>query len=147
MRCRIRSSVVSEKLVGNIGDDWKYKVKIEYHNPGLARVDELKVDEHQLTPGTTQVPPVSGAVDWSVPGSACGTSLNLRLTLDATEVDWLFDDENSNSILVPVECPGPGGPPFEIEPEISVTVKEAPNLLSNSATLTVKLRITARCSN
>lgn len=144
MECKITFSLVLESLVGDIGDDWEYSVQAKVFNPGLSGVGTISVPEHQLTPGTSQAPPGPGqAVE--IPAGACGTGPQVELTVNATEVDWLIDDEGSNVIVVPMECPGPGGPSFTIEPEISVRVRESPRFLSGSATFKVRVRLVATC--
>jgi hypothetical protein len=66
--------------------------------------------------------------------------------IHAREVDLLVDDKGSNETVIPMECPGPGGAPYIIEPTIAVQVKESPGLRKAGATLTIKVRLTARCT-
>jgi len=144
MECKITFSLVLESLVGDIGDDWEYSVQAKVFNPGLTGAGTIGIPEHQLAPGRSQPPPGAGQ-SVVIPAGACGTGPRVELTVNATEVDWLIDDHGSNVIVVPMECPGPGGPPFTIQPEISVVVRESPRFFGGSATLKVKVSLVAAC--
>ena len=144
MDCKITFSLVQESLAGDIGDDWKYSVQAKVFNPGLTGAGTINVPEHRLTPGTSQPPP-GPAQAVVIPAGACGTGPRVELTVNATEVDWLIDDKGSKVVTVPMECPGPGGPPFTLEPEVAVPVRESPRFLGGSATLRVKVRLVAAC--
>ncbi len=144
MPCVITFSLVSESLTGDIGDDWEYQVEARVFNPGITGAGTIRVSEHRLRPGTTQAPPgPSRAV--AIPAGRCGSAPRIQLTVNATEVDWLIDDEGSNVVNVQTECPGPGGPPITVEREVSVGVRESPRLLGGSATFKVKARLVASC--
>jgi hypothetical protein len=145
MECKITFSLILESLVGDIGDDWKYSVRAEVLNPGPTGAGTINVPEHRLTPGTSQLPPGVGQI--VIPAGACGTGPRVKLTLNATEVDFLIDDKGSNTITVPMECPGPGGGTFTLapDPEIQVSVRESPGILGGAATLKVKVRLVAAC--
>lgn len=143
MACEIAFSLLQEHLAGDIGDDWEYSVRAEVRNPLVVSSGEIHCPEHILTPGMTQSPPTTGAV--VIRAGDCGTGPNVRLVIHAKEVDLLVDDKGSNETVIPMECPGPGGAPYTIEPTISVNVKERPGLGKASAKLTIKVRLTARC--
>ena len=143
MACEIVFSLLQEHLAGDIGDDWEYSVRAEVRNPMLVSTGEIKCPEHILTPGTNQPPPNTAAI--VLRAGDCGTAPRVRLVINAREVDLLVDDMGSSETVIPMECPGPGGAPYTIEPTIAVQVKENPGLGKNSATLTIKVRLTARC--
>jgi hypothetical protein len=142
MPCTITFSLLTESLAGNIGDDWEYTVYAKVYNPGMTGGGSLRVDEHQLAPGSTQACPPGQVV---IPAGDCGTGPRVELTLTAVEADFLVDDKGSNVLSVLMECPGPGGPPFVLEPEITARVREAPGFLGGAASLKVKARLVARC--
>lgn len=144
MKCQITLDLVSESLDGDIGDDWAYSVEAKVFNPGLTGAGTISVPEHTLKPGSSQGSPGRNLAV-KIPAGACGTGPKVELTLNATEVDLILDDEGSNVIQVPMECPGPGGPPFTLEPEIVAKVLENPNFLGGAAKLTIKVRLTATC--
>jgi hypothetical protein len=143
MACEIVFSLVQEFLAGDIGDDWEYSVLAEVRNPTVVSSGEIRCPEHKLTPGTNQPPPNSSAI--VLRAGDCGTSPSVRLVIHAKEVDLLVDDKGSNETIIPMECPGPGGAPYIIDPTISVHVKERPSLRPAGATLTIKVRLVARC--
>ena len=143
MACEIVFSLLTESVTGDIGDDWEYTVRAEVRNPMVISTGGISCPEHKLTPGTTQPAPNTGAV--VIRAGECGTGPTVRLVLHAKEVDLLVDDKGSNELIVPMECPGPGGAPWTIEPEIVARVKERPALKPKEATLRIKVRLTARC--
>lgn len=100
MSCKITMSLVTESLAGNIGDDWEYSVEAKVFNPGLTGAGTINVPEHQLIPGSTQAPPGGGRAV-SITAGNCATGPRVALTVDATEVDWLIDDHDSNVLNVP----------------------------------------------
>lgn len=141
MPCVIQFQLVSEQLSsGNVGDDWEYKVNAVVLNPGPVSAGEHPVAEHTLAPGAAK--PLPGTMI-ALPAGDCGTGPRVKLTLSATEVDLFFDDHGKAEIIVPMECPGPGGPAFTREATLSAQVKESP--IGGRATLTVKVRLSARC--
>jgi len=143
MSCKINFSLITESLTGNIGDDWKYKVIADVFNPNLTGRGTISVNEHTLTPGTSKAVPNNNII--RIPAGACATGPTVKITIEAEEVDWLIDDDETNSLTIPMECPGPGGNPYEIEETISVVVKEEPNIFGNNATLEVIVRLVAEC--
>lgn len=144
MACKISFSLVLESLTGDIGDDWEYSVQAKVFNSALTGAGGISIPEHRLTPGTSQQPPGPVQVI-EIPAGDCGTGPRVELTVTATEVDWAVDDHGSNVMVVPMECPGPGGPAFIIEPEIAVRVREAPRFLGGVAVFRVKVRLVASC--
>ena len=143
MPCEIRFALLTESLAGDIGDDWEYAVRAEVRNPMVVSAGGITCPEHTLVPGTTQPAPNRGAI--VLRAGDCGTGPTVRLVINAMEVDLLVDDKAANELIVPMECPGPGGADYTVEPEIVAHVKERPGLLKTRATLTIKVRLTARC--
>jgi hypothetical protein len=144
MACEIVFSLLQEYLAGDIGDDWEYTVRAEVRNPALVSTGEIKCPEHILKPGTNQPAPNTSAI--VLRAGDCGTAPRVRLVINAREVDLLVDDKGSNESVIPLECPGPGGAPYTVEPTIAVQVKERPGLSKDGATLSIKVRLTARCT-
>ena len=143
MACEIVFSLLTESLTGDIGDDWEYTVRAEVRNPMVISTGGIGCAEHTLKPGTIQPSPNSTAV--VIRAGECGTGPTVRLVIHAKEVDLLIDDKGSNELIVPMECPSPGGAPYTVEPEIVARVRERPALKPKEAVLTVKVRLTARC--
>ena len=144
MTCKITLSLVSESLTGDVGNDWAYSVRADMLDPLVFGSGIIQVPEHQLRPGTTQEPPSQGRAIQLDAGD-CGTETRVRLTLEATEVDFFVDDHGSNVLVVPVVCPAPGGEPTTIEAEIVARVKEAPGFQGGVAELRVKVKLVGRC--
>ena len=143
MACEIVFSLVQEYLAGDVGDDWEYTVRAEVRNPLVMSSGEIHCPEHTLKPGTNQPPPTTGAI--VLRAGDCGTAPRVRLVIHAKEVDLLVDDKGSNETIIPMECPGPGAQEYTIEPTIAVLVKERPGLSKAGATLSIKVRLVARC--
>jgi hypothetical protein len=144
MTCKITLSLVSESLTGDVGNDWTYSVRADLLDPLVFGSGTISVPEHLLRPGTTQAPPNPGRAIQLSAGD-CGASVSVRLTLEATEVDFLVDDHGSNVMVIPVECPGPGGEPYTVDAEIAARVKEAPGFQGGVAELRIKVKLVARC--
>ena len=144
MDCKIRFSIVSEGLTGDIGDDWEYSVTARVYNPTLSSVGTISVDEHRLEPGTTQRPPV-GAQGITLRGGPAGSSVRVELSVRAREVDWIFHDDGSDQISVDLYCPAADEPPVTLEPEIAVSVRETPRIFGGTARLKIKVRLVASC--
>jgi hypothetical protein len=144
MPCEISLLVVEESLTGDIGDDWEYTIRADLLDPLAFGSGTIHVREHLLKPGSTQVPPVPDH-PLVLEGGDCGSEVRLRLTLQATEVDWLVDDHGSNVTMTSVPCPGPGQERIKTELEISARVKEAPGFQGGLAVLKVKLVAVASC--
>jgi hypothetical protein len=144
MTCKITLSLVSESLTGDVGNDWAYSLKADMLDPLVFGSGIFQVTEHLLRPGSTQEPPNQGRAI-QLDAGECGAEVRVRLTLEATEVDFLVDDHGSNVLVVPVMCPAPGGEPISIEAEIAARVKEAPGFQGGVAELRVKVRLVARC--
>ena len=103
----------------------------------------IEVPLHVLRPGNAKEPPNTGRAIMLEAGDGPG-EVSVRLTLEATEVDFLVDDHGSNVQVVSVPLPKPGDEPIATEPEISARVKEAPGFHGGSAILTIKVRLVAR---
>lgn len=144
MACVITLSLLQESLSGDIGNDWEYKVRADMVDPMVFGSGVIEVPEHLLRPGVTQAPP-DPARSVELEAGDCGAEVRVRLTLEATEVDWLVDDQGSNVLVITVECPPPGSAPKVFEPEISARVREAPGFQGGPAVLRVKVRLVARC--
>jgi hypothetical protein len=145
MDCKLTVSVVEEGVEGDIGDDWEYSVTATIFDAAGTAIGsgKIRVDEHRLTPGTAQPPPK--AVGFRTSAGRCGTFPKVELKVDVNEVDWLVDDPGSKTVIVPIECPGPGKSPFTKETAISIIVRERPTVLGGQATFTLKVRLIAVC--
>ena len=145
MECKITVSVVQESLEGDIGDDWEYSITATILDPSGARkaTARIPVKKHTLKPGTSQPPPQ--AVGVKIPAGRCGTHPHVELKVDVSEVDWLVNDPGTKTIVVPVECPGSGKPPFTKDAVIAIQVRERPAILRGEATFTLRLRLVAAC--
>ena len=146
MPCTILMTVVRESLEGDIGDDWTYTVGATVLNPTAVGTGDITIEEHTLSPGTTQEPP-QPTRSLSLPAGPCNKEAKVQLMLVAREVDPLVDDTGDNSASVSVTCPGPDGAPSYIEHDIAVKVYEEPRVLGGEATLTVTVQLVASCGN
>lgn len=144
MPAEITLSLVQESLTGDVGNDWQYTVKADLIDPLVFGSGVIEVHEHLLRPGATQAPPES-THPVALAAGDCGAETRLRLTLEATEVDWLIDDNASNVTMITVQCPAAGAEPTVAEHEIEARVREAPGFQGGLAVLKLKLRVTARC--
>jgi len=144
MPCKIILSLVEESLTGDVGSEWEYVIKADLMDPMLYGSGKIEVPQHVLRPGNTQVPPEAGRAIMLEAGE-CGGEVSVRLTLEATEVDFFVDDHGSNVRVVSVECPKPGGDPIASEPDIWARVREAPGFQGGSAVLKIRVRLVARC--
>src|SRR5687768_16040176 len=128
MACSVKVTLLSEALSGNIGDDWEYSLDIKVFNPGLTGAGTITVPEHNLKPGTRQQPPGPlRAV--TMPAGPCESGPRVELNLFAAEVDLIDDDEQEGTQIVPLECPGLGNPPYSIEYDFGLRVREEPRFL------------------
>ena len=145
MECKLTVSVVEESVEGDIGDDWEYAVTATVIDAKGRSIESgrIRVPEHLLKPGAAQPPPQAAGV--KVRAGACGTFAKVELRVDVNEVDWLVDDPGSRTVLVPIDCPAQGKPPFTKEAEISIPVRERPKVLGGEATFKLKLRLVAIC--
>lgn len=145
MECKLTVSVLEESVDGNIGDDWEYGVTATVIDANGRSIESgrIRVPEHILKPGAAQPPPQPAGV--KVRAGACNSFAKVELRVDVNEVDWLVDDPASKTIMVPIDCPGHGKPPFTREAEISVQVRERPKLLGGEATFKLKLKLSVVC--
>lgn len=143
MTCTISLSLVEESLSGDIGNDWQYQVRADMVDPRVFGSGVIEVPEHLLSPGTAQPPPDADRTVELAAGDD-GAEVRVRLTLEATEVDWLIDDHASNVKVVTVQCPLPGAEPTVVETEIAARVREAQGYQGGLAILTIKARLVAR---
>lgn len=141
MACTIKVTLVSERVDGDIGDDWQYSLAAEVFNPGSLGHGRLDVARHKLAPGDVQVPPNQQTL--KLPGGESGTTARVELTLAAAEVDWIFSDTGEKQAKVELRCPEAGEAPVILEREVAVHVEEKPRLVGGSANLIVKVRVAA----
>ena len=134
MTCRIKLSLLSEHVDGDIGDDWKYSVEARLPGQAGSKPGRIVVAPHKIKPGVTHELP-------EIPG----TDVELELHLLAAEMDWILSDIGEETATIAVRCPGPGAPSEVIEREVAVRVTETPLVLGGSANLILKLRIEAVC--
>ena len=144
MSSQITLTLLQESLSGDIGSDWKYQLKADLIDPLVFGSGLIEVSEHLLRPGATQAPPESTHPITLAAGD-CGAETRLRLTLEATEVDWLIDDNASNVSMITVRCPAPGAEPTVAEHEVAARVREAPGFQGGLAVLKLKVRVVAEC--
>jgi hypothetical protein len=145
MPCTITFTLLQESLTGDVGNDWQYTVRADILDPMVYGSGLIEIPEHQLRPGATQRPPNGDTAVELDGGEQCGAEVRVRLTLEATEVDWLIDDNATNVTVASVQCPTPGAEPTVTEAEIAAHVKEAPGFQGGLAVLTVKVRLVGRC--
>jgi hypothetical protein len=145
MECKLTVSVVEESVEGNIGDDWEYWVTATVIDAKGRSIEagKIRVPEHQLKPGTTQPPPQAAGV--KIRAGACGTPAKVELRVDVNEVDWLVDDPGTKTVMIPIDCPAQGKPPFTKDTVISIHVRERPKLLRGEATFKLTIRLMAIC--
>lgn len=144
MACKVTMTLLSESQQGNIGDDWKYSVEAKVFNQGLKGTATIKVPKHKLSSGATQEPPgPPQPVD--IPAGDGGGELMIRLTLVATEVDFLKSDSGETQVNFHMPAPSPGTAPITRETSLSVGVRESPGLMDETAVLTLQLKLVASC--
>lgn len=142
MTCKLTISLLSESQQGNIGDDWKYQIDIKVFNQGLAGHGTIDVAKHNLASGTTQAPP-NGTESVIIDACEAGNELLVRLTLNATEVDFLKSDRGETQLNMHMPSPSPGAAPISREIELSVGVRESPGLMDETAILSLQLKLVA----
>jgi hypothetical protein len=142
---KIVFSILEENHEGPIGDDWRYWVEAKVFNAGLKGQGKITVKKHSLPTGTTQVPP--GPLEpIELAAGECGTTVKVKLTLEATEVDLFRNDVGTVDIDTHLDCPGPGEEPLVRDGEISVGVVESPGVTGETSILTLKIRLVLSCS-
>lgn len=145
MSCKVMISVISERVVGDIGDDWAYVIDASAWNAGVEQsAGTITVDEHRIVPGAAAKAPTR-AQGVTLEAGDCGTAARVVIKVAATEVDWLVDDAGSDEVTIPVECPGPGGPRTTLTHDMAFEVEEAPGFLGGNAEFQLKLSIVAWC--
>ena len=144
MPCNVTLTLLQESLTGDVGSDWQYTVRADMVDPKVFGSGSIGVPSHKLRPGATQAPPNAGE-ELALEAGECGGKVGVRLTPQATELDWLVDDHGSNVLVVQVKCPAPGGEPITTDAEIAARVREAPVSTGGVAVLKVKVRLVARC--
>jgi hypothetical protein len=144
MGCKIGVSLISERVDGDIGDDWEYDVEARISNHPGSQPGRIEVENHKLTPGVMRELP--GTYSTELDAGPCGSDANLELHLQARELDWVFSDVGDHKTTIRVECPGPGAEPLEMSREVAVRVEEKPLVLGGAATLILMIRITASCA-
>lgn len=142
MTCKLTISLLSESQQGNIGDDWKYHIDIKVFNQGLAGHGTIDVAKHILASGSTQPPP-GGTESVTIDAGEAGNELLVRLTLQATEVDFLKSDCGETQLNLHMPSPSLGAAPISREAELSVGVRESPGLMDETAVLSLQLQLVA----
>lgn len=145
MECKLTVSIVEESVDGDIGDDWEYTVTATVIDANGRSIESgrIRVPEHLLKPGPPQPPPQAAGV--KIRAGACGAFPKVELRVDVNEVDWLVDDPATKTVMVAIESPGQGKPPFAKETEIAIQVRERPKVLGGQATFKLRLRLAAVC--
>jgi len=136
-------ALISERVDGDIGDDWEYAVEARVSDQTGSHTGRIEVEQHKLTPGVMRELPGNHSTE--VAAGPCGSDARLELHLRAAEIDWVFSDVGEHKTTIRVECPGPGTGPREMLREVAVRVEEKPLVLGGVATLILKIRITAAC--
>lgn len=142
MNGRITITLLTERQDGQIGDDWKYEIGVKVFNGGLVSEGSIEVPEHQLSSGTTEVPP-GPPEPLVLDAGAVGDEVLVRIRLDATEVDALVSDHGSSSRDFSIRCPAAGESPVTQDVTISAGVMEAPAIAGESSVLQLALRLVA----
>ena len=143
MGCRISVALISERVDGDIGDDWEYAVEVRVAGVGGTDSGRIEVERHKLTPGVMRELP--GVHSTDVAAGPCGSVAELELHLRAAEIDWVFSDVGEHSTRMRIDCPGAGTSPAVMDREVGVRVEERPLIIGGAATLILKVRITAAC--
>jgi len=139
MAAKVTFSVLQESHEGPIGDDWRYWVDAKVFNQGLKGTGKISVEKHSLPTGTTQEPPgPPEAVE--IPAGDSGEPLNIKVRLEATEVDLFKNDVGETSIDLTIDCPAPGEEPLVHDHDISVGVVESPGMTGETSIFGLKLR-------
>lgn len=144
MGCKIDVSLISERVDGDIGDDWEYDVEARILDHPGSQSGRIEVENHKLTPGIMRELP--GTHSTELDAGPCGSEVDIELHLQARELDWVFSDVGDHKTTIRVVCPGPGAEPLELSREVAVRVEEKPLVLGGAATLILMIRITASCS-
>ena len=144
MAAKVVFSILQENHAGPIGDDWRYWVEAKVFNQGLKGKGKIEVKKHSLPSGTTQEPRGPPA-PLEVPAGECGQKVQIKLTLEATEVDLIRNDVGITDLDTYLNCPGPGEEPLVHDGEISVGVIESPGLTGETSIFTLKFRLVLSC--
>jgi len=142
MACKVTMTLLSESQQGNIGDDWKYTLEAKVFNQGLKGTGTLTIPKHKLRSGVTQEPPGPPAPVEITAGDG-GAEIMVRLTLLATEVDFLKSDSGETQVNFHMPTPAAGATPITRETEVSVGVRESPGLMDETGVLTLALKLVA----
>lgn len=144
MAAKVVFSILQENHEGPIGDDWRYWVEAKVFNQGLKGTGKIEVKKHSLPSGTTQEPPGPPA-PLELPAGECGHKVQVKLTLQATEVDLFRNDVGKVDIDTRLECPGPGEEPLVHDGKISVGVVESPGMTGETSIITLSYRLLLSC--
>lgn len=139
--CRVTVIVAGERVDGDIGNTWGYTLTGVLKNTRTAARDQLNVPVHVLEPGLDHPAPTGTFLD--LRAASPGPAVELRLTLTALEHDWVFPDTGTRSWNIPVRLPEPGGAALSEWRDIVLRVHESPRFLGGTATLTLRLQISA----
>lgn len=142
MNGKVTVTLLSERQDGQIGDDWQYKLGVMVFNGDLVDEGSIEVPVHTLSAGSPQEPPGPPEPLVLNAGSA-GSDVLVRLRLDATEVDALFDDHGTSSKDFSIRCPGPDEPPVSEDVTVSAGVMESHGLGGESSMLKLTVRLSA----
>jgi hypothetical protein len=140
MAFKVTISVLSETQEGDIGDDWRFDLKVKVFNEGLKGEGNIKVKKHNLPAGTVQDPPGPPEPLVLQGGDADGQML-VRLNLKATEVDLFQNDSGTVERDMTCPCPTEQDRISAHQTDLSVGVRESPGFLNQVAIFTLKLRI------
>ena len=141
MNCKLTMTLISESQKGECGDDWKYDLQAEVFNGGQVGRGRIAVPKHTLESGSVQGPFGSPEPVVLFEGD-CASDLEVKLDLEATEVDLFVNDVGKASKTILIEPPHPGSSKLTKEVDIVVNVKEAPAILNKLSVFTLRVRFT-----
>ena len=141
MNCKLTMTLISESQKGECGDDWKYDLQAEVFNGGSIGKGRISVPKHTLESGSIREPFGSPEPVVLYEGE-CESELEVKLDLEATEVDLFVNDVGKASRKILIESPHPGSNKLTREIDIDVNVKEAPAILNKEAVFTLRVRFT-----
>jgi hypothetical protein len=138
-------TLVSECQEGNVGEDWKYDLKVEVTGQGVQGSGSVSVPRHDLPQGVVRAPHGSPAPLVLYTGDCTGDLL-LRMDLVATEVDLFVNDVGKLRRDLVIECPGPAGGAVTREVDLEVEVLESPKIIPRKSVFTLRVRFNLACS-
>ena len=147
MACHVSVTVMTEQVVGDIGDDWKYSINLSVTNDGVTQTplwSPLSIGEHRIKPNANPAPPPSHPV-LPMDAGDCASAAYVNIDVAANEVDVFRNDPGRGTARIPIECPGPSGPRSSLIHKMAIDVSEKPGIFGGQAQLILELKIEAWC--